>query len=182
MSRNQTGTESVPDISQLEVLINKLQLRNRVEELGREISRDYENRELHLVGVLKGGFIFLADLARELKVACQIHFLQASSYQNRKTSSGVVKFSHALRLKGKHVLVVEDIFDTGLTLHRVVGDLQSQKPASLEVCTLLNKKIPKKAPVRVKYTGFEIKNQFVIGYGLDYAERYREIPEVICLD
>ena len=124
----------------------------------------------------------MADLVRELSVSCRIHFLQASSYQDRKTSSGVVKLSNALQLKGKHVLVVEDIFDTGLTLQRVVVDLDSQKPASLEVCTLLNKKIPNKAPLRVKYTGFEIKNRFVIGYGLDFGECYREIPEVVCLD
>ncbi len=171
-----------PDVAELEVLITAEQIRERVAQLGKEISLDYANLELHLVGVLKGGFVFLADLLRQLTVPCRVHFLQASSYQDRKTSSGVVKLTHDLQLKGKHVLVVEDIFDTGLTLERVVEDLQSQGPASLEVCALLNKKIPAKAAVRVKYIGFEIENRFVIGYGLDYGERYREIPEIVCLD
>ena len=174
--------ETQTDVSKLEVLISRQQLQERIRELGQTISADYKNKELDLVGVLKGGFIFLADLVRELEIPCRIHFLQASSYQDRKTSSGVVRLSHDLQLTGKHVMVVEDIYDTGLALQRVFEDLQSQSPASLEICTLLSKKIEGKVPLDVKYTGFEIENRFVIGYGLDYAERYREIPDIVCMD
>ena len=147
--------ETQTDVSKLEVLISRQQLQERIRELGQKISADYKNKELDLVGVLKGGFIFLADLVRELEIPCRIHFLQASSYQDRKTSSGVVRLSHDLQLSGKHVMVVEDIYDTGLTLKRVFEDLQSQSPASLEICTLLSKKIEGKVPLDVKYTGFE---------------------------
>ena len=182
MTGNHPVSEAEADLSQLEVLITREQLQERIQELGREITEDYTKKELHLVGVLKGSFVFLADLVRELRLSCRMHFLQASSYKDRKTSSGYVTITHSLDLTGKHILVVEDIFDTGLTLLRVVEDLQSQDPASLEVCTLLDKKIPGKAPVRVKYRGFEIENRFVVGYGLDYGERYREIPEIVCLD
>ena len=110
--------ETQTDVSKLEVLISRQQLQERIRELGQKISADYKNKELDLVGVLKGGFIFLADLVRELEMPCRIHFLQASSYQDRKTSSGVVRLSHDLQLTGKHVMVVEDIYDTGLTLQR----------------------------------------------------------------
>ena len=115
--------ETQTDVSKLEVLISRQQLQERIRELGQTISADYKNKELDLVGVLKGGFIFLADLVRELEIPCRIHFLQASSYQDRKTSSGVVRLSHDLQLTGKHVMVVEDIYDTGLTLQRVFEDL-----------------------------------------------------------
>ena len=175
-------SENDPDISKLEVLVSREELQQRIEKLGQEITADYQGKHLDLVGVLKGGFIFLADLVRELKIPCRIHFLQASSYQDRKTSSGVVRLSHELQLTGKHVMVVEDIYDTGLTLKRVYEDLNTQNPASLQICALLSKKIPEKVPLDVKYTGFEIENRFVIGYGLDYRERYREIPEIVCLD
>ena len=182
MNDTKIDSENDTDISKLEVLISRQQLRQRIEELGQEISADYQNKHLDLVGVLKGGFIFLADLVRELKIPCRIHFLQASSYQDRKTSSGVVRLSHDLQLTGKHVMVVEDIYDTGLTLQRVFDDLNSQNPASLQICALLSKKIPDKFPLDLKYTGFEIENRFVIGYGLDYGERFRQIPDIVCLD
>ena len=113
-----------PSIAKLEVLISCEELRQRIEKLGQQITEDYQGKHLDLVGVLKGGFIFLADLVRELKIPCRIHFLQASSYQDRKTSSGVVRLSHDLQLTGKHVMVVEDIYDTGLTLKRVFDDLR----------------------------------------------------------
>ena len=170
------------DIYSKEVLISREEINRRVEQLGREISQDYKGRELHLVGVLNGAFMFLADLVRHLSIPCQICFLQASSYKDQLVSTGKVKLMHNLDLSGKDVLVVEDIFDTGLTLKHIREDLYVQKPTSLEICALLNKRIPDKLAVNVKYIGFEIENRFVVGYGLDYAEKYRELPHISCLD
>ncbi len=164
------------------VLISKIQIEKRIEDLGLKISKDYEGKELHLVGVLNGAFIFLADLARQLKIPCKICFLQASSYNDKKISSGKVKLMHNLDLKDKDVLVVEDIFDTGLTLKCILEDLQLQEPKSLEVCALLSKLIPDKIQINVKYIGFEIDDRFVVGYGLDYAENFREIPYIACIN
>ena len=170
------------NINSQEVLISRAEISQRVEELGRQISADYQERELHLVGVLNGGFIFLADLVRQLNIPCQICFLQASSYKDQKVSSGEVTLMHNLDLSGKDVMVVEDIVDTGLTLKYILEDLQQQKPSSIEICTLLRKIIPDKVPVKVKYIGFEIEDRFVVGYGLDFAEKYREVPHITCLD
>ena len=176
------SNEKKKDIYSKEVLISREEITRRVEQLGREISQDYKGRELHLVGVLNGAFMFLADLARHLSIPCQICFLQASSYKEQLVSTGKVKLMHNLDLSGKDVLVVEDIFDTGLTLKHIREDLYVQKPTSLEICALLNKRIPDKLAVNVKYIGFEIENRFVVGYGLDYAEKYRELPHISCLD
>jgi len=180
------STDSSPeteiDISKKKILISSSEINQRVAQLGKEISADYQGRELHLVGVLNGAFIFLADLVRQINIPCQICFLQASSYKDQKVSSGEVTLMHNLDLSGKDVLVVEDIFDTGLTLKYVVEDLLRQKPNSIEACSLLNKKIPNKAEVTVKYIGFDIEDRFVVGYGLDFAEKYREVPYIACLD
>jgi hypoxanthine phosphoribosyltransferase len=176
------SNEKKKDNYSKEVLISREEINRRVEQLGREISQDYKGRELHLVGVLNGAFIFLADLVRHLSIPCQICFLQASSYKDQLVSTGKVKLMHNLDLNGKDVLVVEDIFDTGLTLKHISEDLYIQKPTSLEICALLNKRIPDKLAVNVKYIGFEIENRFVVGYGLDYAEKYRELPYISCLD
>ena len=170
--------EKETDINLEKILISKTQIEQRLIDLGSEISNDYKGKEIHIVGVLNGAFIFLADLARNLEVSCKICFLQASSYNDKKVSSGKVKLMHNLDLRGKDVLVVEDIFDTGLTLKCILEDLQMQEPNSIEVCTFLSKKVPKKIPINVKYVGFEIEDRFVIGYGLDYAEKYREIPYI----
>ena len=177
-----SSNEKKKDNYSKEVLISREEINRRVEQLGQEISQDYKGRELHLVGVLNGAFIFLADLARHLSIPCQICFLQASSYKEQLVSTGNVKLMHNLDLSGKDVLVVEDIFDTGLTLKHIREDLYVQKPTSLEFCDLLNKRIPDKLSVNVKYIGFEIENRFVVGYGLDYAEKYRELPHISCLD
>ena len=174
--------ERKTDIYSNEVLISREEINSRVVELGREISNDYQGRELHLVGVLNGAFMFLADLVRHLSIPCQICFLQASSYKNQQVSTGEVILMHNLDLSGKDVLVVEDIFDTGLTLKHIREDLSRQKPTSLEIWALLNKRIQDKLAVDVKYIGFEIENRFVVGYGLDYAEKYRELPHISCLD
>lgn len=176
------SNEKKKDIYSKEILISREEINRRVEQLGREISQDYKGRELHLVGVLNGAFMFLADLVRHLSIPCQICFLQASSYKDQLVSTGKVKLMHNLDLSGKDVLVVEDIFDTGLTLKHIREDLYVQKPTSLEICALLNKRIPDKLAVNVKYIGFEIENRFVVGYGLDYAEKYRELPHISCLD
>ena len=174
--------ETEIDISKKEILISSSEINQRVAQLGKEISADYQGRELHLVGVLNGAFIFLADLVRQINIPCKICFLQASSYKDQKVSSGEVTLMHNLDLSGKDVLVVEDIFDTGLTLKYVMEDLLRQKPNSIEACSLLNKKIPNKAEVTVKYIGFDIEDRFVVGYGLDFAEKYREVPYIACLD
>ena len=140
------------------------------------------NEVVWLVGVLKGAFMLTSDLARSLTIPCQIHFVQASSYGSEKVSSGQVQLANTLDVAGQHVVLIEDIYDTGNTLKHVLRDLQQQTPASLEVCTLLDKQIPDKCPIEVKYLGFEIPKRFVVGYGLDYAARYRELPYIACLD
>ena len=177
-----SSLETEIDISKKEILISSREINQRVALLGKEISADYQGRELHLVGVLNGAFIFLADLVRQINIPCRICFLQASSYKDQKVSSGEVTLMHNLDLSGKDVLVVEDIFDTGLTLKYVIEDLLRQKPNSIEACSFLNKKIPNKAEVTVKYIGFDIEDRFVVGYGLDFAEKYREVPYIACLD
>ena len=177
-----SSLETEIDISKKEILISSSEINQRVAQLGKEISVDYQGRELHLVGVLNGAFIFLADLVRQINIPCQICFLQASSYKDQKVSSGEVILMHNLDLSGKNVIVVEDIVDTGLTLKHILEDLQQQKPASIEICALLSKNIPDKIPVEVKYIGFEIEDRFVVGYGLDFAEKYREVPHIACLD
>jgi hypoxanthine phosphoribosyltransferase len=167
-----------------EVLIDEEALQNRITELGAEISADYEGRDLLLVGVLKGAVFFMADLMRELTVPCEIDFMAISSYGAQTDSSGVVRILKDLDLNiaGRHVLVVEDIIDSGLTLSYLMRNLKARKPSSLEVCALLTKPERREIEVPVRYVGFEIPNKFVIGYGLDFAERYRNLPYVGVLD
>jgi hypoxanthine phosphoribosyltransferase len=163
-----------------ETLIDAERLQARVRELGLEISSDYEGRELLLVGVLKGAVFFMADLMRSITVPCEIDFMAISSYGASTDSSGVVRILKDLDLniEGRHVVVVEDIVDSGLTLSYLVRNLESREPASLEVCALLTKPERRQIEVNVRYTGFDIPNKFVIGYGLDFAERYRNLPYV----
>jgi hypoxanthine phosphoribosyltransferase len=167
-----------------EVLIDEETLQRRIAALGEEISGDYEGRELLLVGVLKGAVFFLADLMRNLTVPCEIDFMAISSYGASTDSSGVVRILKDLdiNIEGRHVLVVEDIIDSGLTLSYLVRNLEAREPASLEICALLTKPERREIDVPVRYTGFEIPNRFVIGYGLDFAERYRNLPYVGVLD
>jgi hypoxanthine phosphoribosyltransferase len=162
------------------ILIDAETLQARVRELGVEISRDYEGRDLLLIGVLKGAVFFMADLMRELTVPCEIDFMAISSYGAQTDSSGVVRILKDLdtNIAGRDVLVVEDIIDSGLTLSYLVRNLGSRKPASLEICALLTKPARREIDVAVRYVGFEIPNEFVIGYGLDFAERYRNLPYV----
>jgi hypoxanthine phosphoribosyltransferase len=166
------------------VLIGEERLQARVRELGLEISADYAGRDLLLVGVLKGAVFFMADLMRAISVPCEIDFMAISSYGASHDSSGVVRILKDLdiNIEGRHVLVVEDIIDSGLTLSYLVRNLESREPASLGVCALLTKPERREIDVEVRYVGFEIPNRFVIGYGLDFAERYRNLPYLGVLD
>ena len=166
-----------------EILIEEDALQARIGELGVEISADYEGRDLLLVGVLKGAIFFISDLMRELTVPCEIDFMAISSYGAGTDSSGVVRILKDLEINisGRDVLVVEDIIDSGLTLSYLRRTLSARKPRSLEICTLLTKPERREVEVPVRYVGFEIPNRFVIGYGLDFAERYRNLPYVAVL-
>jgi hypoxanthine phosphoribosyltransferase len=167
-----------------EILIDEETLAARVGELGAEVSADYEGRDLLLIGVLKGAVFFMADLMRHLTVACEVDFMAISSYGDATDSSGIVRILKDLdiNIEGRDVLVVEDIIDSGLTLSYLMRNLESREPASLEVCALLTKPSRREIDVRVRYVGFEIPNKFVVGYGLDFAERYRNLPYVGVLD
>jgi len=167
-----------------EVLIDQEALQRRIAELGEEISADYTGRDLLLVGVLKGAVFFMADLMRGLAIPCEIDFMAISSYGDSTDSSGVVRIPKDLdiNIEGRDVLVVEDIIDSGLTLSYLMRNLEAREPASLEICALLTKPERREIEVPVRYVGFEIPNRFVIGYGLDFGERYRNLPYVGVLD
>jgi hypoxanthine phosphoribosyltransferase len=166
------------------VLIEEDAVAARVAELGTDVSADYAGRDLLLVGVLKGAVFFMADLMRQLTIPCEVDFMAISSYGASTDSSGVVRILKDLdiSIEGRDVLVVEDIIDSGLTLSYLMRMLESRNPASLEVCALLTKPARREIDVPVRYTGFEIPNEFVIGYGLDFGERYRNLPYVAVLD
>jgi hypoxanthine phosphoribosyltransferase len=166
-----------------QVLIDEDALQGRIRELGREISDDYAGRDLLLIGVLKGAVFFMADLMRQLTVTCEVDFMAISSYGGATDSSGVVRILKDLdiNIENRDVLVVEDIIDSGLTLSYLMRNLEAREPASLEICALLTKPDRREIDVPVRYVGFEIPNRFVIGYGLDFAERYRNLPYVAVL-
>jgi hypoxanthine phosphoribosyltransferase len=166
-----------------EVLIEADALQARIAELGAEISQEYDGRDLLLIGVLQGAVFFMADLMRELSIPCEIDFMAISSYGAGTDSSGVVRILKDLdeNIAGRDVLVVEDIIDSGLTLSYLMRSLKARKPASLEICALLTKPARREIDVPVKFVGFEIPNKFVIGYGLDFDERYRNLPYVAVL-
>jgi hypoxanthine phosphoribosyltransferase len=160
------------------VLISEEQLAARIKELGDQITADYEGKEILAIGVLRGAVLFMADLTRAIKVPVAIDFMAVSSYGHGTSSSGVVRILKDLDedIEGKHVLIVEDIIDSGLTLTYLLENLKSRKPASLKLCTLLNKPERRKAEVHIDYNGFTVPDYFVVGYGLDYAEKYRNLP------
>ena len=163
-----------------EILIDEETLGARIVELGAEISADYQGRDLLLIGVLKGAVFFMADLMRHLTVQCEVDFMAISSYGDSTDSSGIVRILKDLdiNIEGRDVLVVEDIIDSGLTLSYLMRNLESREPASLEVCALMTKPARREIDVPVRYIGFEIPNRFVVGYGLDFGERYRNLPYV----
>jgi hypoxanthine phosphoribosyltransferase len=166
-----------------EVLVTEQQIRDKLAELARRIEADYEDRDILLVGVLKGAVMVMADLARELRPHVSMDWMAVSSYGAGTQSSGVVRILKDLDtdLTDKHVLIVEDIIDSGLTLSWLRGNLESRGAASVEICALLRKPDAAKVEVDVTYLGFDIPNQFVVGYGLDYAERYRNLRDVAIL-
>ena len=166
-----------------DILVQRDELEHRVRELAEEISRDYAGRQLLLIGVLKGAVFFLADLMRHLDVDCEVDFMAVSSYGASTDSSGVVRILKDLDapIEGRDVLIVEDIVDSGLTLSYLFRMLRARGPKSLEVCALLTKPDRREIDLPIRYVGIEIPNRFAIGYGLDYAERYRNLPYVAVL-
>ena len=166
-----------------DILVKPDELQNRVSELAAEISRDYAGRDLVLIGVLKGAVFFLSDLMRRLEVPCEVDFMAVASYGSATKSSGVVRILKDLDavIEGRDVLIVEDIVDSGLTLQYLLRNLGARNPRTLEVCALLTKPERRKVELPTRYVGFEIPDRFVIGYGLDHGERYRNLPYVAAL-
>ena len=163
-----------------EILVQPDALKRRVQELGEQITEDYRGRDLLLVGVLKGAIFFLADVMRHIDLPCELDFMAVSSYGSATQSSGVVRILKDLErpLEGRDVLIVEDIVDSGLTLQYLLRSLGARNPRSLEICALLTKPDRRKVDLEARYVGFEIPDRFVIGYGLDFDEKYRNLPMV----
>ena len=163
-----------------EILVTEEEIRSKIAELGEQITRDYQGKNLQLLGILKGAVPFIGDLARAIRLPLEIDYMAISSYGNATQSSGVVRILKDLEspLEHKHVLIVEDIVDSGLTLHYLTELLWQRKPSSLRICTLLDKGRERVKAVHLDYIGFRIPDQFVVGYGLDYAQRYRNLPYV----
>ena len=166
------------------VLFSEEAIQKRVRELGSELTAEYGDKSPILVSILKGGFIFLADLVRAMDMHCEMDFMVVSSYEDHTESSGVVRILSdlGLNIEGRHVLIVEDIVDTGLTLDYLRELLNARNPASLGVVTLLDKVDRRLVEVPIEYTGFQVPDEFVVGYGLDYAQRYRNLPYITVLD
>lgn len=165
---------------EIKVLISEEELKAKIAELGRQISKDYEGKVVHLICVLKGGVMFMVDLAKEITLPVTIDFMAVSSYGNETSSSGIVKIVKDLdeSIEGEDVIIVEDIIDSGRTLSYLVQILRDRKPSSLKVCTLLDKPERRVVDVDVAYTGFIIPDLFVLGYGLDYQQKYRNLPYI----
>jgi hypoxanthine phosphoribosyltransferase len=184
MSKNKTISKKREKVllygdKKIKVLINEASLKKKVRELGARITRDYTDRDLVIISVLRGSFIFLADICREIKIPVIFDFMAVSSYGDSKVSSGIVRITKDLEfsIEGKEVLIIEDIVDSGRTLNYLIKNLKARNPSSIEICALLDKKdVPRKMENKVKYKGFDIPNRFVVGYGLDFAEKYRNIP------
>lgn len=167
-----------------QILITEEQLAQKVAELGKKITEDYEGKELLLVCVLKGGVVFASDLMKKIDLPLEIDFMAISSYGNDTKSSGTVRILKDLNMgiEGKDVLIVEDIVDSGLTLSYLMDNLKSRYPKSVQICTILDKPSRRVIDINIKYLGFSIPDEFVVGYGLDYAEKYRNLPYVAVLD
>lgn len=165
------------------ILITQQEIEAKVSEMGARISKDYAGSELLVVGILKGAAIFMSDLVRAISIPVAFDFMAVSSYGASTESSGIVRIIKDLEqsIEGRHVLIVEDVVDTGLTLSYLVENLKSRNPASLKLCSLLDKPSRRKVPVKAEYLGFEIPDEFAVGYGLDYSERFRNLPYVAVL-
>ncbi|MCK4224455.1 MAG: hypoxanthine phosphoribosyltransferase [candidate division Zixibacteria bacterium] len=168
---------------QLKIIIGKRALKERVKELAHKISNDYKDKNPVLVGILKGSFIFMADLVRELQIPHEVDFISVASYGSGKHASGVVRWLKdlSINIEGKHVIIVEDIIDSGLTLNYIRNNLLTRNPKSLKIVTLLDKRRRRKLKISLRYVGFSIPNKFVVGYGLDYDEKYRNLPYIALL-
>jgi hypoxanthine phosphoribosyltransferase len=162
------------------MLISEEELAARIKNLGEEITADYEGKELIVIGILKGSHIFMSDLIRQIKVPLKVDFMMVSSYGNATQSTGVVKIIKDMEnpVEGKHLLIVEDIIDSGLTLKYLKEILTTRHPASIKICTLLDKPARRTEPVDVDYVGFSVPDEFIVGYGIDYAEHYRNLGYV----
>jgi hypoxanthine phosphoribosyltransferase len=173
----------VPPAPRLKVLIRRAEIRRKVRDIARRIDRDFRGRPVHLVGVLKGACIFLSDLVRQLDLEVSVDFMAVASYGKRRNTSGQVKLIKDLdsSIEGRNVILVEDILDTGLTLHYLRRVLTERKPATLRIAALLDKPARRRADIQADYVGFRIPNKFVVGYGLDYAERYRNLQDICVL-
>ena len=164
----------------MKFLLRKEDIERKVEELAKEIKREYEGKNPILIGVLKGSFIFLSDLIRRLDFPLEVDFVEVSSYGMGKESSGKIRVRKGIRsdIKNRHVLIVEDIVDTGLTTKYLIDSLKKKKPASIKLCSLLSKPSRRKVHVDIDFLGFEVPDKFIVGYGLDFAEKYRNLPYI----
>lgn len=161
-----------------EILINPIEIKNKIKEIGEQITKDYKNKNLVIIGILKGSFIFLSDLTRSIKIPHEIDFIRASSYGTKTCSEGDVCITKDIEIciSGKDVLICEDIYDAGYTLNTIVELIKLKNPSSVKICSLLEKDVIHKKIININYLGFFIPNEFVVGYGLDYAEYYRNLP------
>ena len=171
----------MPDVK--EVLITSKEIDDKVREIGARITEDYRDEKPLLIGILRGAVVIMSDLMRNIDLQCELDFMDISSYGTGTSSSGVVRILKDLEedITDRHVLIVEDIIDTGLTLSYLLRSLQARKPASLEICALLSKPSRRRADLDVRYLGFEVPDEFVVGYGLDYAGAYRNLPDICVL-
>ena len=171
----------MPDVK--EVLISSEEIEDKVREIGARITEDYKGEKPLLIGILRGAVVVMSDLMRNIDLQCELDFMDISSYGTGTSSSGVVRILKDLEedITGRHVLIVEDIIDTGLTLSYLLRSLQARKPASLEICALLSKPSRRRADLDVRYLGFEVPDEFVVGYGLDFAGAYRNLPDICVL-
>lgn len=166
------------------VMISEEDIDKRIREIGEQISKEYEGKSVHLICILKGGVFFLCELAKRITVPVTIDFMSVSSYGNATSSSGVVRILMDLEhsIEGENVIIVEDIVDSGITLSYLLKNMQGRHPATLKLCTLLNKPDNREVEVPVDYTCFTVPDEFIVGYGLDYAQKYRNLPYIGCLE
>ena len=168
----------------LKLLKSKKEIAAAVEQLAKKINKDYQHSVPLLIGVLKGSFVFIADLIRQLSINLEISFVELSSYENSRESSGDVKFVKGLDIdiKNRDVLIVEDIIDTGITITSLLNYLEKKNPSSIRICSLTSKPSRRKKEIKIDYLGFKVPNKFIVGYGLDYKEKYRNLPEIYSLE